>query len=67
MPPFRAQWNGRRRVKEPGAVMELKALGAALIAGTLLSGTASAQDKSPAALGRFPKLAHLLAVTDGRA
>jgi hypothetical protein len=47
--------------------MELKALGAALIAGTLLSGTASAQDKSPAALGRFPKLAHLLAVTDGRA
>ena len=34
--------------------MELKALGAALIAGTLLSGTASAQDRSPAALSRHP-------------
>jgi hypothetical protein len=34
--------------------MELTAFGAALIAGTLLSGTASAQDESPAALSRHP-------------
>jgi hypothetical protein len=32
--------------------MKFKALGAALIAGTLLSGAASAQDKSPVALSR---------------